>query len=318
MTVSILVPVYNAAEYLKKCVGSITGQTYTDLQIVLINDGSTDGSWKIMRELASQDNRIEIYTQANQGVAATRNHLLEKVKGDFVLFVDSDDWIDPVTIETLMHEQQKGDYDIVMYQLHGNNGGSVVVYTQEEAIQLFLEHGFFRGMLWNKLIRSTLFEGLELDETISYGEDSFLTWNILQRIKNVVVLKKNFYHYNRNESGLSHQLFNGKKFSSFMVWHNITSDTDEKWPQFSEDAHARSACEMAQILLAAAINGYKPDEQTRMLQHSIRQDWHLMKKKNVSTMTMRAFAWLVSRCYGLVLFLSPVLGPYYRKRYGLD
>ena len=93
--VSILVPVYNSAPYLRKCVGSITGQTYTDLQIVLINDGSTDDSWDIMQELARQDKRIEIYSQPNCGVAATRNRLLDKVRGDFVLFVDSDDWIEP-------------------------------------------------------------------------------------------------------------------------------------------------------------------------------------------------------------------------------
>ena len=79
--VSILVPVYNAAPYLQECVGSLTGQTYTDLQIVLINDGSTDDSWEVMKTLASQDKRIEIYSQPNCGVAATRNRLLDKVRG---------------------------------------------------------------------------------------------------------------------------------------------------------------------------------------------------------------------------------------------
>ena len=86
--VTILVPVYNTAPYLRECVDSITGQTYTDLQIVLINDGSNDDSWTIMRELAREDKRVEIYSQPNCGVATTRNHLLDKVRGDFVLFVD--------------------------------------------------------------------------------------------------------------------------------------------------------------------------------------------------------------------------------------
>ena len=103
--VSILVPVYNASQYLRECVASLTGQTYTDLQIVLINDGSTDDSWDILKDLAQQDKRLEVYSQPNSGVAATRNRLLEKANGDFVLFVDSDDWIELDTIETLVEEQ---------------------------------------------------------------------------------------------------------------------------------------------------------------------------------------------------------------------
>ena len=92
--VSILVPVYNAAPYLGECVASLTGQTYTDLQIVLINDGSTDNSMDVLKELSRNDGRIEVYSQPNRGVATTRSHLLSKAKGDFVLFVDSDDWIE--------------------------------------------------------------------------------------------------------------------------------------------------------------------------------------------------------------------------------
>ena len=83
--VSILVPVYNSAPFLRECVASLVGQTYTDLQIVMIDDGSTDDSLDIMRELAHQDKRIEIYNKPNGGVASTRNQLLDKVRGDCVL-----------------------------------------------------------------------------------------------------------------------------------------------------------------------------------------------------------------------------------------
>ena len=100
--VSILVPVYNVEAYLPQCLDSLVGQTYPHLQIVLIDDGSTDGSWRVMQEYASRDERIEIYHQENQGVGATRNHLLEKIKGDYVLFVDSDDWVEENHIETLL------------------------------------------------------------------------------------------------------------------------------------------------------------------------------------------------------------------------
>lgn len=311
--VSILVPVYNSEAYLKKCVDSLIGQTYTDLQIVLINDGSTDGTLALMQELASQDERIEIYSQPNRGVAATRNALLDKVRGDFVLFVDSDDWIELDTIEALMHEQQQGDYDMVLYQV-----GLSTSFNREQAIGNFIEHGFFRGMLWNKLFRSSLTDGLKLDETISFGEDSLLVWGMLQRIDRVATLKRWLYHYGENDSSLSRQAFNGKKLSSYRVWDSITRDVDEHWPQFSEKAHARFACEMTQILFAAAIGHYEKDDQVCLLQEAIRRDRHLMKKKGVSTPLMRGFAWMLSHNYGMVSALAPVLGPYYRKRYGIN
>ena len=176
--VSILVPVYNAAPYLKECVDSLTGQTYRDLQIVLINDGSTDGSWAVLEELARKDKRLEIYTQRNCGVAATRNHLLEKARGEFVLFVDSDDWIELNTIETLIEEQQKGDYDLVSFQI-SNALPQDMDYTQEQVVKLFLEHKDFRGSLCDKLIKAKLFDGLQTDPGVYYGEDALLVWQVL-------------------------------------------------------------------------------------------------------------------------------------------
>ena len=137
----------------------LTGQTYTDLQIVLINDGSTDDSWTVLQELASEDKRIEIYSQPNCGVAATRNRLLDKVRGDFVLFVDSDDWIELDTVESLMREQEKGDYDIVSFQLTAIRPQDEQ-FSQDEIVKLFLEHHVFRGSLCDKLVKSRLYEGL--------------------------------------------------------------------------------------------------------------------------------------------------------------
>ena len=223
--VSILVPVYNASRYLRECVSSLTGQTYTDLQIVLINDGSTDDSWNIMQELAKQDHRLEVYSQPNCGVAATRNRLLEKARGEFVLFVDSDDWIERDTVEILMQEQKKEDYDIVMYQLSKHKTDDCR-YTKEEAIKKFLEHTTFRGSLCDKLIKRDLFEGLRIDETVSYGEDALLVWQVLQRIDKMLFIGKTFYHYRVNKNSLSRQRFNGKKFTAYTTWNQICEDTD--------------------------------------------------------------------------------------------
>ncbi len=297
--VSILVPVYNSAEYLQKCVKSLTGQTYTDLQIVLIDDGSTDESWTIMRELASTDKRIEVYSQPNMGVAATRNHLLDKIRGDFVLFVDSDDWIDNDTIEFLLNKQQEDDYDIVSFQMKGSLINEENIFNQEQIIKLFLEHIVFTGSLCNKLVKSSLYDKLRLDENVSYGEDALLMWQAIQRIKKVAILKKQLYYYRINENSLSHQKFNGKKCTAYTTWNIICRDTDELWPQYSELAHARFACEMTQILREGIKSGYNNMEFIRVLQDEIRKDYHLIYKTGVSSFKMQMFAWVVSHSYWL-------------------
>ena len=302
--VSILVPIYNVSRYLRECVGSLTRQTFTDLQIVLINDGSSDDSWEILQKLAQQDQRLEIYSQPNCGVAATRNRLLEKARGEFVLFVDSDDWIEQDTVEILMQEQKKEDYDIVMYQLSKHKTDDCR-YTKEEAIKKFLEHTTFRGSLCDKLIKRDLFEGLRIDETVSYGEDALLVWQVLQRIDKMLFIGQSFYHYRVNKNSLSRQRFNGKKFTAYTTWNQICEDTDTLWPQYRDIAHARFACEMTQILLDASRCGYKYDKGVELLQEVIAHDAHLIVKTGISSRKMRMFAWLVSHCYWLARLLSP-------------
>lgn len=305
--VSILVPVYNAAPFLRQCVDSITGQTYTDLQVVLINDGSTDDSWEILQELAHQDKRLEVYSQPNCGVAATRNHLLDKVRGDFVLFVDSDDWIEPETIEVLLEKQTEGNYDMVVFQGAGMSVVNNRVLPRELAVKQFLEHKVFSGKLWNKLMRRELLDGIKLDETVSYGEDAQLIWQVLQRVETILNINNELYHYRENQDGLSLQKFNGRKFSAYTVWNDICDDTSEKWPEYLDIARARFACEMTQVLMAAAVDNYPKNMSVNLLQEVVRRDSHLIKKTGISSYKMSLFAWLISHNYWLVKQLRFVL-----------
>lgn len=110
-TISVIVPIFNAGPYLGKCVESLIHQPYTDLQIILVNDGSTDDSLAIAKQYAEQDSRIEVYTQSNQGQSAARNLGLQYAKGEYISFVDADDYIDEDFYTILM--QHIGDLDCV-------------------------------------------------------------------------------------------------------------------------------------------------------------------------------------------------------------
>ena len=314
--VSILVPVYNACKYLRQCVDSLTGQTYTDLQIVLIDDGSTDDSWVLMQEMAQEDPRLEVYSQSNFGVAATRNHLLEKVRGDFVFFVDSDDWIELNTIEVLLNKQKNEDSDIVMFKESGNGDGKVLFYDKQQSIKLFLEHQLFRGMLWNKFFKSMLLDGITFDDTIFYGEDAAFVWQTLQQVSNVAFINKSFYHYGENEDSLSRQKFNNIKLSSYKVWDLIVRETDEKWPQYSEIAHAQLAYQLTQVLLASIVDRYNIEKNLRKsIQKLIRRDWALMKNCRYTSSKMIIFSWGVSHQFRLMCLIFPVFRTYYLNKY---
>ena len=311
--VSILVPVYNAAPYLRQCIESITGQTYTDLQVVLIDDGSTDGSWDVLQELAKKDRRLEIYSQPNCGVAATRNRLLDKVRGNFVLFVDSDDWIELNTVETLLHEQEKADYDIVMFRMVGENAERRILHGND-IVRLFLEHKTIRGQLWNKLFKNHLLEGCHLDETVSYGEDAILVWHAILQAKELLIIEHQFYNYRQHDGSISGQKFDGKKFSTYTVWNQISMDVNTICPEYSDIARARFASEMSQVLLAAAKNQYKRDFSVKLLQEVIRQNGHFIGETGLSPLPMRLFAKLVSRHYWLVRAFGPAI-KYYVDHY---
>jgi glycosyltransferase involved in cell wall biosynthesis len=302
--VSILVPVYNAYEYLQGCIDSLIQQTFNDLQIVSIDDGSTDNSWKLMQKFAAFDNRIEIYRQKNFGVALTRNRLLSLAKGDFILFVDSDDWIEQNTVELLMNTQYKGNYDIVSLQMVGAYNKTEGFYSQKELISLFLEHRVFNGSLCNKLIKKSLYENLRFDETVSYGEDALMIWQVLQRVDKAAIIIDELYHVGINRNSLSRRHFDDKKFSVFHVWESICKSVDEIWPQYLSLAHARFTCEMTLILRDAVKSNYKDIEHIKPLQRVIRNNLHFLIREGISTMPMVLFAWIVSHNYFLATCLA--------------
>ena len=294
--VSILVPVFNVEAYLKQCLDSIINQTYDNLQIVLIDDGSTDESWTIMQEYAEKDNRIEIYQQSNNGVAVTRNHLLEKVKGDYVLFVDSDDWIELDTINTIMTEQKRGNYDIVSFEMIGSKNDKHETYLQEQAIKEFLRHITFRGSLCNKIIRTKCIDEIRFDEKVSYGEDAFFCWQLLQSTKSVRITPYKLYHYRMNDASLSHSSFDDRKFSAYYVWEQICADTEHYWPQYIDIARARFSIEMTLLLRDAARNKFNNhDSKIKVLQKIVRENCHYIYKTGISSWKMSLFSWFLSR-----------------------
>lgn len=307
--VSILLPVYNVAEYLPKCIDSILSQTYHNLQIVLIDDGSQDNSWDICQKYAQQDKRIEIYHQNNQGVAVVRNKLLSYAKGDYTLFVDSDDWIEPNMIKELLNLAIQYDADIINCRNTINDerekeDHNLLIWTQEEAIYHFLQHIIFRGFLWNKLIRTKLLYGEKFPQDISYGEDAFMCWAILQKVNKVIFTNLKLYHHRINQDSLSFESFGTKKMSAHLVWEKISNEAIVSWPKYSNIANARYCIEMTLLLRDACLSNYKYDDSIKKLQLLIRKNNNLINITRMSSWKMFFYSVIAGRSYKVLKLIT--------------
>lgn len=305
LKVSILIPCYNVEKFLPHCLDSIIKQTYNDLQIILIDDGSKDNTWGILQEYAAKDSRVEVYHQDNHGVAYTRNQLLDKIKGDYFLFIDSDDWVELGMVEFLLERAKQESADMVTCDAVINDTSvsliySEKIYNREQAIKRFLYHIEFRGSLWNKLTNvSLLHNEPRFHRGISYGEDALFCWELLKEANKVIYTDRQFYHYRMNMDSISHGVFGSKKLSGHQVWSTICEDITRMYPQYSLIANARHCIEDTLLLRDAAHCGYQEMDNVKMLQNTVKKYWHCLNKVAITSVKMKIYAFLACRSYWL-------------------
>lgn len=306
MKVSILSPCYNVEKYISQCLDSIIQQTYKNLQIILVDDGSTDNTLAILNQYASLDSRIEVHHQENKGVATARNELLSKVKGDYVLFVDSDDWIELDMVEFLIAKVTEENAEMAVCGNVVNNGIPKKNYKEEtwgkeKVIEEFLRHTNFNGSLWNKLFSVKLLKNNPtFNPEISYGEDALFTWQLIQDVEKIIVTDKQLYHYRMNEGSLSHAKWSPNKMGTgHIVWELLEKETKEKYPQFTDIASTSFVVSDMWQLYFAGLSNYPKDEYIDMYQKHVKNNLDLIRKTDTITKNKKVFAEVISRNYKL-------------------
>ena len=212
--ISVIVPVYNVERYLDQCVESLIGQTYERLEIILVDDGSTDSSGEQCNAWANRDNRIRAVRQCNAGLAAARNTGLDLAKGEYIGFVDSDDYVLPDMFGTLLHNLQESDADlsIISYERENPDGSTYcnafpdkkIVMTSQEAFAYVNQHGYFYVTAWDKLAKKELFDNLRYPLDAVYAEDSPVTYQLLDKADRIVYDSTPLYRYRMSENSQSH------------------------------------------------------------------------------------------------------------------
>jgi len=212
-SISIIVPIYNVEEYLSRCLDSIVGQTYQNLEIILVDDGSSDGCGVICDQYAEKDNRIRVIHQENSGVAAARNAALDCMTGEYVMFVDSDDWISEDAVQVLYDRMVRDGSDMAIGK-HANvyEDGKVddksydwikdEVITGQEALGRLGDDHRFAVVPWGKLYKKLLFANIAYPP-MTCGEDCWIYPLLLNKCKKISSINRLVYnYYQRNDSVL--------------------------------------------------------------------------------------------------------------------
>lgn len=236
--ISIIVPIYNSENDLDQCIESIVNQTYKNIEIILVNDGSKDDSINICKKWESKDNRIVLIDKQNEGVAKARNDGLKKATGDYIGFVDHDDFIEPEMYETMLKDMQEHNADIVMCSSTGiyEDGTSTKAYPnyksfeieQNDLIKRMLQYEkIFCSSVWSKLYKREVVGNLKFDTEIILGDDYYFNGIAYTNIDKLYYDERSLYNYRIREGSISRRKVDKHFFDKYLVVEKL-SDCYEK------------------------------------------------------------------------------------------
>ncbi|MFU0826973.1 MAG: Glyco-trans-2-like domain-containing protein [Lachnoclostridium sp.] len=265
--VSIIVPIYNSEKTLSRCIDSILNQTYKEFELILLNDGSTDSSGQICDMYAGKDRRIRVIHKENTGVSDTRNQGIAAAKGEYLQFVDSDDWITPDATELFVGAATEHQCDMVIadfYRVIGERVSHKGAIEQEGIMDrvsyatymMQKPADFYYGVLWNKFYKRSIVEKyqLKMDDSISWCEDFIFNLEYIRNIQAVYVMKIPVYYYVKTKGSLVSQGKSVKKTiqmkrTVFAYYNNFYKDV------FGEEEYEKKRGQIYRFLIDAASDG---------------------------------------------------------------
>ena len=288
--ISVIVPVYNVEQYLPKCIDTIVNQTYQNLEIILIDDGSTDNSGKMCDEYLSNDNRIKVIHKENGGLSDARNIGLNIATGKYITFVDSDDYIDKNYVEILYNLLVKNDADISVgrnyreYPEKTVNMGinKEMLLTNEEALEKLLYEDDFDTSAWAKLYKKDLFNDIRFPKNRIY-EDMATTYKLIDKASKIYLGSYPIYHYIVRGSSLSNQNYTEKNWDLILSNEEMSKYILKKYPDLTNAVKRRMVKSYLYVLIALICFEKKPTEDYYKLIKYVKENRkEVLKDKKVS------------------------------------
>lgn len=277
--ITIVIPVYNLETYVQNCIDSVLGQTYKNLEILLIDDGSTDNTLTICREYAKTDNRIRVICREHEGLSSIRNHGSKEAKGEYIAHIDGDDILEPTYIEYLYRLMVQYDADISMCNyipvLEGemipkekaaNSKDRIKVMTKEQALETLLYQKYFTTATWAKLFKKKLFLNVEFP----YGklaEDMGSTYKLIHYSEKVVYGSKIQYYYLQRSGSIVHALSSQKGKDYIEQSKNMLEFIEEEYPHLANAAYSRYFSSNIQVLSTVAFSKIYDSSQKEIVEN---------------------------------------------------
>jgi glycosyltransferase involved in cell wall biosynthesis len=242
-TVSIIVPVYNVEQYIRKCIDSILSQTFRDFELILVNDGSSDGSGEICNEYTAQDKRVKVIHKKNGGLSDARNAGIEVAVGTYIGFVDSDDWIEPNMYEILYnlcvgYSADISTCSINVWDLNNKKktkdyNYNTRVLSSRLAIKCMYDGKLSGYPAWNKLYKREVFDKIRFPVGRIF-EDVAIMYRLYGSANRIVFIDSPLYNYNYRESSITRSEFSEKRFDVVLNYNETYSYMAKKYPEICE------------------------------------------------------------------------------------
>ena len=260
--ISVIVPIYNVSKYISRCIESILAQKYNNIEIILINDGSTDESGKICDEYAKKDLRIKVIHKKNEGVSKTRNYGIDIANGEYITFIDADDYIEKDMYFDMMNIQHLNVIpDIVtsgyyyeteagkIFDSSNINHELYDILNSENAFNEIFS-GRFGAYIWNKLFKKELLDEFKIrfEPQIYSGEDLLFVCECISNAKNIVHCNQNYYHYVKRKDSVTNSKFNSKLLSSRLAYEKIIKIAENKLPKSFIDVKVCESFEICNLI----------------------------------------------------------------------
>ena len=260
--VSVIIPAYNAEKYLAECIDSVLNQTYENVELIIVNDGSQDGTRDILDKYASKHSNIQVIHTENGGVSRARNIGLKHASGDYIMFLDSDDTLTKDAIQIMYNEIIEYDADIVSSVFGGevDKQSARTIFIGEQAIEKSLEDHPIAYAVWGKLYKKDFLGSLRFIEGRKIHEDSYFVFQYFLKQPKVVLTYETIYIYRYNEDSASHAAFSEKYFDILYFAEEKWKAIEEQYPQLLDKAKnmlVKSNIAMLQCFLNTKEKRYK-------------------------------------------------------------
>lgn len=303
--VSIIVPVYNVEKFLKECINSIIKQSYNNLEILIIDDGSTDSSGKICDEYLKKDFRIKVIHQENQGLSGARNTGLKYSTGDYITFIDSDDFIDKNMIKEMLNNLIETNSDIVVCgtifcneegeYLYEKVSKDKIIYKNEYQIKELVNGINIPVMSWGKLFKKEILNNFEFPLK-KYHEDVFTTYKLLDKANKTNVLDKSYYYYRQVQGSIMNSSFNIKHLDGIEAVLERNKFLENKYPQYKQYDYANLVYICCKVYEKMILANYKDKNIEKKIQKIIR--------KNICSFLLEGKSKMVTKLFSIICFLN--------------